>query len=120
MNMFARLDEMPAMTLQVNNKTKRYGRTDGCTHGRTHNVKTVYPTTNKVCGRYNKIRLVCALNSYSCSQTALRELQEVQYMPVCFATLLIEKDLLISDMNMLNIQIIIIRVLIKVQGHHPH
>ena len=37
-------------------------RTDGQTHTRTHahthartdNVKTVYPTTNKVCGRYNK------------------------------------------------------------------
>ena len=55
MNMFARFDENPAMTLQVIKKTKRYGRTDGRTHGRTHtrtdNVKTVYPTTNKVCGK---------------------------------------------------------------------
>ena len=55
--MFARFDENPAMTLQVIKK-KRYGRTDARTHARTHartdNVKTVYPTTNKVCGGYNK------------------------------------------------------------------
>ena len=54
MNMFARFDENPAMTLQVIKKTKRYGRTDAL----THNVKTVYPTTNKVWGGggggYNK------------------------------------------------------------------
>ena len=35
MNMFARFDENPAMTLRVIKETKRYGRTD--------NVKTVYP-----------------------------------------------------------------------------
>ena len=35
MNMFARFDENPAMTLQDIKETKRYGR--------THNVKTVYP-----------------------------------------------------------------------------
>ena len=29
MNMFARFDENPAMTLQVIKETKRYGRTDG-------------------------------------------------------------------------------------------
>ena len=59
MNMFARFDENPAMTLQDIKKTKRYGRTDGRTHGRTHtrtdNVKTVYPTTNKVCGGYKNV-----------------------------------------------------------------
>ena len=48
MNIFAKFDENPAITLQVIKKTKRYGRT----HGRTDNVKTVYPTTNKVCGGY--------------------------------------------------------------------
>ena len=53
MNIFAKFDENPAITLQVIKKTKRYGRTDGRTHGRTDNVKTVYPTTNKVCGGYN-------------------------------------------------------------------
>ena len=57
MNMFARFDENPAMTLQDIKKTKRYGRTDGtdgCTHGRTHtrtdNVKTVYPPQTKFAG----------------------------------------------------------------------
>ena len=66
MNMFARFDENPAMTLQDIKETKRYGRTDRRTdahtdarththtHARTDNVKTVYPTTNKVCGGYNK------------------------------------------------------------------
>ena len=47
MNMFARFDENPAMTLQDIKETKRYGRTD--------NVKTVYPTTNKVCGGYKDL-----------------------------------------------------------------
>ena len=50
MNMFARFDENPAMTLRVIKETKRYGRT----HGRTDNVKTVYTLKNKVCGGYNK------------------------------------------------------------------
>ena len=57
MNMFAKFDENPAMTLQAIKETKRYGRTDAHTHARTHartdNVKTVYTTTNKVCGGYN-------------------------------------------------------------------
>ena len=56
MNMFARFDENQAMTFQDIKETIRYGRTDGRTDGRTHartdNVKTVYPTTNKVCGGY--------------------------------------------------------------------
>ena len=42
MNMFARFDEIPAMTLQDIKKTKRYGRT----HGQCENS---IPTTNKVC-----------------------------------------------------------------------
>ena len=54
MNMFARFDENPAMALQDIKETKRYGRMDGrmdvWTDARTDNVKTVYPTTNKVCG----------------------------------------------------------------------
>ena len=54
MNIFAKFDENPAITLQVIKKTKRYGRTHGRTHGRMDNVKTVYPTTNKVCGGYNE------------------------------------------------------------------
>ena len=35
MNMFARFNENPAMTLQDIKETKRYGRTDGHTDGRT-------------------------------------------------------------------------------------
>ena len=46
MNMFARFDENPAMTLQDIKKTKRYGRTDGRTHRQRENS---IPTTNKVC-----------------------------------------------------------------------
>ena len=49
MNMFARFDENPAITLQYIKETKRYGWTDGRT-----DVKTVYPTTNKVCGGIKK------------------------------------------------------------------
>ena len=47
MNMFARFDENPAMTLRVIKETKRYGRMDGRTHARTDNVKTVYPLQTK-------------------------------------------------------------------------
>ena len=43
MNMFARFDEKPAMTLWVIKETKRYGRTDA----RTDNVKTVNPLQTK-------------------------------------------------------------------------
>ena len=42
MNMFARFDENPAMTLQDIKETKRYGG--------THNVKTVYPPQTKFAG----------------------------------------------------------------------
>ena len=60
MNMFARFDENPAMTLQVIKETKRYGRTDGrtdgCTDGRTHGQReNSIPPTNKVCGGYNEV-----------------------------------------------------------------
>ena len=54
MNMFARFDENPAMTLQDIKETKRYGRTHGRTDARTHrrtdNVKTVYPPQTKFAG----------------------------------------------------------------------
>ena len=49
MNMFARFDENPAMTLRVIKETKRYGRTDAHTDGRT-DVKTVYPLQTKFAG----------------------------------------------------------------------
>ena len=85
MNMFARFNENPAMTLQDIKKKKCYGRTDA----RTDYVKTVYPpqtkfaggitrthgrensipTTNKVCGGYkNK---VCRGYNYSHSRDVI-------------------------------------------------
>ena len=73
MNMFARFDENPAMTLQDNKETKRYGRTDGWTdthtdarahihtHARTHGQReNSIPTTNKVCGGYKQQNGICA------------------------------------------------------------
>ena len=51
MNMFARFDENPAMTLQDIKETKRNGRTDARTHKHTHRQgENSIPTTNKVCG----------------------------------------------------------------------
>ena len=44
MNMFARFDENPAMTLRVIKETKRYGRTVF--------LYNSIPPTNKVCGGY--------------------------------------------------------------------
>ena len=50
MNMFARFDENPAMTLQDIKKTKCYGWTDTRTHGCTHEQReNSIPTTNKIC-----------------------------------------------------------------------
>ena len=46
MNMFARFNENPAMTLQDIKETKRYGRTEG----RTDNEKTVYSLQTKFAG----------------------------------------------------------------------
>ena len=55
MNMFARFDENPAMTLRVIKETKRYGRTDARTDARTDGQReNSIPPTNKVCGGYNK------------------------------------------------------------------
>ena len=53
MNMFARFDENPAMTLRVIKETKCNGRTDARTDGRTDNVKTVYPLQTKFAGGIN-------------------------------------------------------------------
>ena len=59
MNMFARFDENPAMTLQDIRETKCYGRTDAHTDGRTQGQhENSIPTTNKVCGGYNYV-LMC-------------------------------------------------------------
>ena len=54
--MFARFDENPAMTLRVIKETKRYGRTDARTDGRTDNVKTVYPLQTKFAGGIKRFR----------------------------------------------------------------
>ena len=66
MNMFARFDENPAMTLRVIKETKRYGQTDGRTHGRTDNVKTVYPLQTKFAGGINTMykKLRCERHIY--------------------------------------------------------
>ena len=69
MNMFARFDENPAMTLQVIEETKRYGRTDARTDGRTDNVKTVYPLQTKFAGGIKKhtqglAQLFCLISHY--------------------------------------------------------
>ena len=48
MNVFEKFDEIPSMILQDIKETKCYGHT----HGRTDNVKTVYPHTNTVCRGY--------------------------------------------------------------------
>ena len=55
MNMFARFDENPTMTLRVIKETKRYGRTDARTDARTDNVKTVYPLQTKFAGGITKV-----------------------------------------------------------------
>ena len=56
MNMFARFDENPAMTLRVIKETKRYGRTDARTDTRTDGQReNSIPPTNKVCGGIIKV-----------------------------------------------------------------
>ena len=54
MNMLARFDENPAMTLQDIKEPKRYGWTDVRTYKQTdaptYNVKTVYPPQTKFAG----------------------------------------------------------------------
>ena len=60
MNMFARFDENPAMTLQVIKETNRYGRTD--------NVKTVYPLQTKFAGgimslKSDQLEILLSVNS---------------------------------------------------------
>ena len=54
MNMFARFNENPAMTLQDIKETKRDGRTHARTHAQTDNKKTVYPLQTKFAGGYKK------------------------------------------------------------------
>ena len=53
MNMFARFDENPAMTLQDIKKKKNV--TDARTDARTDNVNTVYPPQTKFAGGITNI-----------------------------------------------------------------
>ena len=61
MNVFAKFDEIPSMTLQDIKETKRYRHTFVCSFVRSFvrsdNVKTVYPPTNTVCGGYKNIQI---------------------------------------------------------------
>ena len=69
MNMFARFDENPAMTLQDIKETKRYGRTDGRTDRQTHGQReNSIPTTNKVCGGYNNSSVKGSILTYRISR----------------------------------------------------
>ena len=75
MNMFARFDENPAMTLQDIKETKRYGRTDGWTdrrtHGRTHTRTTwkQYTHHKQSLRGYNK---VFVLHIWTCLQGLMK------------------------------------------------
>ena len=75
--MFARFDENPAMTLGVIKETKRYGRTDARTHGRTDNVKTVYPLQTRFAGGINMGKM--RLSTYATKQSSL-----LKQMAQCF------------------------------------
>ena len=57
MNMFARFDENPAITLKDIKETKRYGRTHERMDRRTDNVKTVYPPQTKFAGGIKNSRV---------------------------------------------------------------
>ena len=78
MNMFARFDENPAMTLRVIKETKHYGRTDG---QRENSI----PPTNKVCGggikngRFHYAQHICA----SCWQKDSKKLEHPECSSAC-------------------------------------
>ena len=55
MNMLARFDENPAMSLQ---DIKEQNVTDGRTHARRDNVKTVYPPQTKFAGGITILKIV--------------------------------------------------------------
>ena len=65
MNMFARFDENPAMTLPVIKETKRYGRTDAQTDGGTDGQReNSIPPTNKVCGGIKRLHCTLRVNLF--------------------------------------------------------
>ena len=55
MNVFAKFDEIPSMTLKDIKETKRNGHTFVRSFVRSDNVKTVYTPTNTVCRGYKKL-----------------------------------------------------------------
>ena len=57
MNMFARFDENPAMTLQNIKETKGYGRTDGRTHGQCEN--SIPPPQTEFAGGIKNAKVCC-------------------------------------------------------------
>ena len=57
MNLFARFDENPAMTLRVIKETKRYGRTDTRTDAGTHGQRENSLPPTKFAGGINIIIL---------------------------------------------------------------
>ena len=69
MNMFARFDENPAMTLRVINETEL--RTDARADGQRENS---IPPTNKVCGGYNS-QVLAFTYGPQCKKTCLRGLR---------------------------------------------
>ena len=91
--MFARFDENPAMTLQDIKETKRYGRMDGCTHGRTHG----HYTHHKVCGGYNKISLNDISLATGQNITSCARIQVSNLGPSCYYKHLIYKLFILKD-----------------------
>ena len=67
MNVFAKFDEIPSMTLQDIKETKRCGHTFVRLDGQTDNVKTVYPPTDTVCGGYKNFcsKVILAIETLS-------------------------------------------------------
>ena len=69
MNMFARFDENPAMTLQdIKKKNITDGWTEAPTHTRTDNVKTVYPPQTKFAGGIMKVERIAECSPWSILQ----------------------------------------------------
>ena len=90
MNVFAKFDEIPSMVLQDIKETKRYGHTDGRSVGRSDNLKTVYPPTNKVCGGYNDVNryIVFMFSSFEPrhEKTSVLVSDLLRHKPGCTAT----------------------------------
>ena len=93
MNMFARFDENPAMTLQDIKETKRYGRTDTRTDGRTHGRTTWKQYTHHkqslVCGGYNYTINILLMRAGSHKRTCLNSKQERPWSDCFFKSSLV-------------------------------